>query len=104
MVAGVGLRSARRRVARYRPRPQSVAVTIALTILCLWYGCYVQADTPTKGFLFRAPCTSTETERAERMIAIGNQATIILHDDTLWRQAEPLIGHPCELGLFDGRP
>lgn len=61
------------------------------------------AAAPTSGFLFTNRCSSTETEREERMIVVGNAVTLIIHDETLWRQAQTLIGKECELGLLEAR-
>ena len=72
-----------------------VWILVGLLILL---GLMLRAESP--GLQVVGPLTSTDTERAEQMVAIGNDVIVIVRDKAIFeRQIAPLIGQDVELTL-----
>ena len=70
---------------------------IAVTLLLL-LGLVLRAESP--GFQVVGHLSATDTERAEFMVAIGNDVLCQVKDEAIFtRQIAPLIGQDVELTL-----
>ena len=53
------------------------------------------------GFTVTGPLSCTDTERDQRLVNLGKVCAVIVADDHLWAQIQPLIGKDASVSITE---